>query len=48
MNLLNLPPWKQEEILFLESGAGVTERAARSIAATFWPWRSSKTLTPQS
>ena len=30
MNLLNLPPWKQEELLFLESGAGVTERDLRS------------------
>ncbi len=32
MNLLNLPPWKQEEILFLEGGsgrAGVTERSLR-------------------
>lgn len=32
MNLLNLPPWKQEELLFLEGGsrrAGVTEREMR-------------------
>lgn len=33
MNLLNLPPWKQEELLFWESGkgrAGVTERDVRA------------------
>lgn len=33
MNLLNLPPWRQEELLFLEGGsgrAGVTEREMRS------------------
>ena len=33
MNLLNLPPWKQEELLFLKSGPGraaVTEREVRS------------------
>jgi hypothetical protein len=33
MNLLNLPPWKQEEILFLEGGQGraqVTERKMRT------------------
>lgn len=32
MNLLNLPPWKQEEILFLEGEKGrarVTERGVR-------------------
>ena len=36
MNLLNLPPWKQEELLFLEGGpgrAGVTEREMRSASA---------------
>jgi hypothetical protein len=32
MNLLNLPPWKQEELLFLEGGAGVTERRIRRIS----------------
>jgi hypothetical protein len=35
MNLLNLPPWKQEELLFLEgSDAGrdaVTERKMRKV-----------------
>jgi hypothetical protein len=34
MNLLNLPPWTQEELLFLEgrkSRAQVTEREMRSI-----------------
>jgi hypothetical protein len=35
MNLLNLPPWKQEELLFLEGkDAGrdvVTERVMRSM-----------------
>jgi hypothetical protein len=33
MNLLNLPPWKQEELLFLEGRPGraqVTEREMRS------------------
>jgi alkylated DNA nucleotide flippase Atl1 len=33
MNLLNLPPWKQEELLFLEGGQGrdvVTERKMRT------------------
>jgi hypothetical protein len=33
MNLLNLPPWKQEELLFLEGGqgrTGVTERVIRN------------------
>lgn len=32
MNLLNLPPWKQEELLFLEGAgrAGVTEREMRA------------------
>lgn len=33
MNLLNLPPWKQEELLFLEGGpgrAGVTEGEGRA------------------
>ncbi|MFQ3578029.1 MAG: hypothetical protein SNJ52_03340 [Verrucomicrobiia bacterium] len=33
MNLLNLPPWKQEELLFLEGGIGlraVTEREIRA------------------
>lgn len=33
MNLLNLPPWKQEELLFLEGGPGraeVTEREMRA------------------
>lgn len=29
MNLLNLPPWKQEELLFLDGRAGVTERYLR-------------------
>ena len=37
MNLLNLPPWKQEEILFLEGTDagrdGVTEREMRVVAA---------------
>jgi hypothetical protein len=36
MNLLNLPPWKQEEILFLEGTAtgqdAVTERRVRQIS----------------
>lgn len=35
MNLLNLPPWKQEELLFLEGGSGraeVTERGVRRSA----------------
>jgi hypothetical protein len=35
MNLLNLPPWKQEELLFLEGRPGraqVTERKMRSMA----------------
>jgi len=35
MNLLNLPPWKQEEILFLQSGPGrhqMTERELRQWA----------------
>jgi hypothetical protein len=34
MNLLNLPPWKQEELLFLEGRPGraqVTERDIRRI-----------------
>jgi len=30
MNRLNLPPWKQEEILFLEGRARVTKRGMRS------------------
>jgi len=37
MNLLNLPPWKQEEILFLEGGPGraeVTERKIRSAGTS--------------
>lgn len=37
MNLLNLPPWKQEELLFLEGGpgcAGVTEREMRGYNLT--------------
>lgn len=29
MNLLNLPPWKQEELLFLDGEAEVTEREVR-------------------
>lgn len=29
MNLLNLPPWRQEEILFLSGRDGVTEREMR-------------------
>lgn len=36
MNLLNLPPWKQEEILFLEGGsrrARVTERRVRKASS---------------
>ena len=36
MNLLNLPPWKQEELLFLEGGAGVTERGVRG-SCLVWP-----------
>ncbi len=40
MNLLNLPPWKQEELLFLEGGprrAWVTEREMRDeTSRTFW------------
>ena len=31
MNLLNLPSWKQEEILFLEGDSRVTERGVRLI-----------------
>ncbi len=37
MNLLNLPPWKQEEILFL-SGSEVTEREMRKFS-NLMPWR---------
>jgi hypothetical protein len=37
MNLLNLPPWKQEEILFLPGAASgreaVTERDLRKVSA---------------
>jgi len=36
MNLLNLPPWKQEELLFLDGGAGVTEREVRA-SCLVWP-----------
>ena len=39
MNLLNLPPWKQEELLFLEVGssrAGVTERQFRITSNEAW------------
>lgn len=35
MNLLNLPPWEQEELLFLEGGprrAKLTEREMRGLA----------------
>jgi hypothetical protein len=42
MNLLNLPPWKQEELLFLEGGQGraqVTERDLRM-------WRPHSTKIP--
>jgi hypothetical protein len=35
MNLLNLPPWKQEEILFL-SGDEVTEREVRVAGKCGW------------
>jgi hypothetical protein len=37
MNLLNLPPWKQEELLFLAGGSGraeVTERDVRRHSFT--------------
>jgi hypothetical protein len=37
MNLLNLPPWKQEELLFLQSRQGrdvVTERKIRLEGTT--------------
>jgi hypothetical protein len=37
MNLLNLPPWQQEELLFLESGPGrtrLTEREMRYFLLT--------------
>ena len=41
MNLLNLPPWKQEEILFLEGTDagrdGVTERNVRATSIHL-PW----------
>lgn len=30
MNLLNLPPWKQEEILFLPRDSRMTERKVRA------------------
>lgn len=40
MNLLNLPPWKQEELLFLDGGPGraeVTERRVRQVSfALIW------------
>jgi hypothetical protein len=39
MNLLNLPPWKQEELLFLEGGPGrdgVTERSIRCANQHLW------------
>jgi hypothetical protein len=40
MNLLNLPPWKQEELLFLEGTEagrdGVTERQVRNFSFR-WP-----------
>lgn len=35
MNLLNLPPGKQEELLFLDDGAGVTERYLRREGAVW-------------
>lgn len=38
MNLLNLPPWTQEELLFLEGGQGrarVTEREMRGLAPSW-------------
>ena len=38
MNLLNLPAQKQEELLFLKSGEGVTEREVRGTMA-FRPHR---------
>lgn len=42
MNLLNLPPWKQEEILFLACGSGrtaVTEREMRRVGELAWEQR---------
>lgn len=36
MNLLNLPPWKQEKILLLEGRTGVTEREVRG-SCLVWP-----------
>ena len=48
MNLLNLPPWKQEEILFLEGTDArrdaVTERILRSpIPCEIWNWKRPQT-----
>ncbi len=48
MNLLNLPPWKQEELLFLEGRAEVTERKTRLDASEIWFLRTSQKLNPQS
>lgn len=43
MNLLNLPPWKQEEILFLECGSNgrnqLTERGLRGSSQKRIPHR---------
>jgi alkylated DNA nucleotide flippase Atl1 len=47
MNLLNLPPWRQEEILFLpgaESGReAVTERDLRAVVAQI-NWQMQRSL----
>jgi len=52
MNLLNLPPGKQEEILFLEGmpevRAEMTERKTRLDASEIWFLRASQKLKPQS
>ena len=40
MNLLNLPPWEQEKLLFLEGGQGrarVTEREMRRLRLNLSP-----------
>jgi hypothetical protein len=42
MNLLNLPPWKQEEILFLDGGSGRIELTEREMRRDSSPviWQS--------
>jgi len=37
MNLLNLPPWKQEELLFLRGNSRLPEREMRAVCEkTMW------------